>query len=89
MSKMRTKTIQVQEEIFELTRDQLLALKSALRGGNAIQDNVALLTEAAKGTITDDMACALRTRALFIENGIKQIDALLWPATHTSGQHHD
>jgi hypothetical protein len=86
MSKTRIKTILVQEEIFELTREQLLALKSALRGGNAIQDNVALMTEAARGVITPNMAFALRTRALFIERGIEQIDAILWPVAITAGK---
>lgn len=72
------KTVEVQVEVFELTRDDLLSLKSALRGGNAHGDNVDLLTKAAE-YLPHDMRTAARERALLIKAGIDRIDNILWP----------
>lgn len=78
--KTRTKTVEIQEAYAELTRDELVALRVAMRGGNATQDNVQLMNHAA-GLLQghDGIASALRERAVFIQSAIQQIDDLIWP----------
>lgn len=78
--KTRTKTVEIEEAYAELTREQLVALRTAMRGGNAERDNVQLMTYAA-GLLEghDGIASALRERAVFIQSAIQQIDDLIWP----------
>ena len=78
--KTRLKTIEIEEAYAELTRDQLVALRTAMRGGNATEDNVQLMKHAAL-LLADhpSIASALRERAVFIESAIKQIEDLIWP----------
>lgn len=77
--KTRTKTIEVEECYAELTRDQLMALRAAIRGGNAEQDNVQLMQYVA--TLLGDRPIAeiLRQRAAFLESALKQVEDLIWP----------
>jgi hypothetical protein len=76
----RMKTIEVEEQFTELTRDQLMSLRSAMRGGNAESDNHQLLIYAA-GLLSghDSLASALRERAAILSAGLKEIENIIWP----------
>lgn len=74
----RFKTIQVEEFYCELTQDQLLSIRTAMRGGNATNDNVQLMNHVAKVLDGhDELARALRERARFLQAGIDEIDRIL------------
>jgi hypothetical protein len=91
--KTRKKMIEVEEQYWELTREELLSLLNLLRGGNAMQNNVQLINYVADvlilgnptpctklgATNRDDLASALRERATMLDNGIRRIENLIWP----------
>jgi hypothetical protein len=76
--KKRFKMVQVEEFYAELSRERLMSLRSAMRGGNAANDTVQLLNHVAKVLKGhDDLASALRERAQFLQAGIDVIDNIL------------
>lgn len=76
--KKRFKTVQVEEFYVEITREKLLSLKTAFRGGNATNDTVQLMNHVAKVLNGHDaLADALRERAKFLQAGIDVIDNML------------
>jgi len=78
--KTRTKTVEIEEAYVDLTRDQLMSLRSAMLGGNAIEDNRQLMRHVADRIGQYPcLAAALRERAAILDGGIKQIEALIWP----------
>lgn len=82
-----TKTIEIQEDVWELTRGQLMVIRRCLFGGNADLGNAELMEQAAKslsraGNQYDtQLANALHDRAPMITEGLKMIDDLLWPSS--------
>lgn len=78
--KTRKKTVEIEEQYWELTRPDLEQLRNLIRGGNATNDNVQLMRYAAdlipEGK-HDEIRRALKERAGLIEHAISEIDRML------------